>query len=121
MAFLDGRDEADALEEAAIGLGPSEPAAAAAPDRPGPPDRRAPAGLLAAIAVVVVLLLMFAARPAWYGRGDGFIFPVDQMADQRLADLAAEQRLTEARSWAWTDRPVIDAHVSTYAAQSTGG
>jgi hypothetical protein len=123
MAFWNSRDdddeaaaEADRLESAAIGLPRPRPA----------PERRegvavAPLGLIAAVVAGLLALLFFSTptlgplpgRPEpWLPRGDAVY------ASQRLADIAAEQRIADARAMGWADVPAVNAHAGSFAAQT---
>lgn len=108
--FWNGESDADRLEEAAIGLPPT--------DR----DRRetglyaSPIGIAVAVAVVLMALLLF--RPGALPRLDSgprdiWVSTGDQMADQRLADIRTERRLTELRGDAG-ERRLVDAHTSAF-------
>jgi hypothetical protein len=126
MAFWNSRDDddeavetaADELESAATGLPPAGQAAAA--DEPRNGFNAAPIGLIAAAAVILLALFFLApslgplSGPAepWVPRGEAVC------ASQRLADIAAEQRIADARAVAWEDVPAVDAHVGTFAAQT---
>lgn len=129
MAFWNTRDDdedeaagktADELESAATGLPPAEPAV----DRRGGGFVAPPLGLLAAFLVVLLVLAFFFApsygyhmpglsqAEPWVPQGDSVY------ASQRLADIATEQRIADARSVAWEDIPAVDAHAGTFAAQT---
>lgn len=127
MAFWNSRDDNDAaaeataeeLESAATGLPPSGPE----------PERRgfyaSPVGLIAAAVAVILALLFFTPSHGWWNgawlsqpepwvpRGEAVY------ASQRLADIRAQQEIADARAAAWEDAPAIDAHVGTFAAQSS--
>jgi hypothetical protein len=127
MAFWNSRDDddeaaqatADRLEATATGLPPST----------RPDERRgfyaSPMGLIAAAVAVILALLFFtpvrdlSAGP-WFGQREPWVPRGEAVyASQRLADIAAQQQIADARAAAWEDVPAVDAHVGTFAAQSS--
>ena len=125
MAFWNSRDDdavetaADELESAATGLPPADPVET----RPGG-FTAAPLGLIAAV-VVALLVLAFIIAPTYgyqmggFGQAESSVPQGDAVyASQRLADIASEREIADARSRAWEDVPAVDAHVGTFAAQT---
>jgi hypothetical protein len=128
MAFWNTRDDdedealdktADELESAATGLPPAEPAE----ERGGGGFSAPPLGLLAAFVVVLLVLAFFFAptygyRMPGFSQAEPWVPQGDAVyASQRLADIAAQQQIADARSVAWEDVPAVDAHAGTFAAQ----
>lgn len=126
MAFWNSRDDddaavekaADELESAATGLPPAEPLAPVEERRDG--FNAAPLGVIAAVVVVLLALFFFTpmhgpllgqAEP-WVPQGETVY------ANQRLADIAAEREIADARASAGEDVPAVDAHVGSFAAQT---
>jgi hypothetical protein len=107
MAFWNRYEDADRLQEAALGYGS---------DGEEPSTAARPLGLIAVAAVVVLVVMFLVSGPSLRLVDDAPTYPADEIAAQRVADISAERELARTR-WGFRQSETIDAHTSSFQAQ----